>query len=320
MNIIKVPFRISLFGGSTDYKSFYEKYGSFIIGTTIDKFCYLSMRNRPSIVSKQYLCTYSKYELVDTIDEIKNPLIRETLRYFNVDKPIELFSFSDIPARTGLGGSSSYCVGMCCLINKIKKLNLSKTHIINSEIDIERNVLKESGGIQDQIWPLYNGLSSIEIDTKGNFYVKPMPVTEDFCNELQNSFTLIYTDEQRNTDVIAKSHENDIDNKRNILNISKQSYDLFLKEDIKSIGQGLYESWLSKERISPLISNTKTKEIIDDVMNMGAYGAKLLGSGGCGFVLVVSDTIVKQKIVNKYNGYVLDIKFNTNRILEVFPN
>ncbi len=93
-----------------------------------------------------------------------------------------------------------------------------------------------------------------------------------------------------------------------------------LKEDIKSIGQGLYESWLSKERISPLISNTKTKEIIDDVMNMGAYGAKLLGSGGCGFVLVVSDTIVKQKIVNKYNGYVLDIKFNTNRILEVFPN
>jgi len=320
MNIIKVPFRISLFGGSTDYKSFYEKHGSFIIGTTIDKFCYLSMRNRPSIVSKQYLCTYSKYELVDTIDEIKNPLIRETLRYFNVDKPIELFSFSDIPARTGLGGSSSYCVGMCCLINKIKQLNLSKNQIINSAIDIERNILKESGGIQDQIWPLSNGLSSIEIDTKGNFYIKPMPVTEEFCNELQNSFTLIYTYEQRNTDVIAKSHENDVDNKRNILNLSKQSYNLFLKEDIKSIGQCIYESWLSKERISPLISNTKTKEIIDDVMNMGAYGAKLLGSGGCGFVLVVSDSIVKQKIINKYNGYVLDFKFNTNKILEVFPN
>ena len=320
MNIIKVPFRISLFGGSTDYKLFYEKHGSFIIGTTIDKFCYLSMRNRPSIVSKQYLCTYSKYELVDTIDEIKNPLIRETLKYFNVDKPIELFSFSDIPARTGLGGSSSYCVGMCCLINKIKQLNLSKNQIINSAIDIERNILKESGGIQDQIWPLSNGLNSIEIDTKGNFYIKPMPVTEEFCNALQNSFTLIYTYEQRNTDVIAKSHENDVDNKRNILNISKQSYDLFLKEDIKSIGECLYESWLSKERISPLISNIKTKEIIDDVMHMGAYGSKLLGSGGCGFVLVISDSIVKQKIVNKYNGYVLDFKFNTNKILEVFPN
>ena len=320
MLIIKSPFRISLFGGSTDYKSFYENHGSFIIGTTIDKYCYLSMRFRPSILSKKYLCTYSKYELSDTIDEIKNPLIRETLRYFNVDKPIELFSFTDIPARTGLGGSSSYCVGMCCLINKIKQLNLSKNQIINSAIDIERNILKESGGIQDQIWPLSNGLSSIEIDTKGNFYVKPMPVTEEFSDELLNSFTLIYTDEQRNTDVIAKSHENDIQNKLNILNLAKQSYNLFLKEDIKSIGEYLYESWLSKERISPLISNIKTKEIIDDVMHMGAYGSKLLGSGGCGFVLVISDSIVKQKIVNKYNGYVLDFKFNTNKILEVFPN
>jgi len=320
MLMIKSPFRISLFGGSTDYKSFYENHGSFIIGTTIDKYCYLSMRFRPSILSKKYLCTYSKYELSDTIDEIKNPLIRETLRYFNVDKPIELFSFTDIPARTGLGGSSSYCVGMCCLINKIKQLNLSKNQIINSAIDIERNILKESGGIQDQIWPLSNGLSSIEIDTKGNFYVKPMPVTEEFSDELLNSFTLIYTDEQRNTDVIAKSHENDIQNKLNILNLAKQSYNLFLKEDIKSIGEYLYESWLSKERISPLISNIKTKEIIDDVMHMGAYGSKLLGSGGCGFVLVISDSIVKQKIVNKYNGYVLDFKFNTNKILEVFPN
>jgi D-glycero-alpha-D-manno-heptose-7-phosphate kinase len=320
MNIIKVPFRISLFGGSTDYKSFYEKYGSFIIGTTIDKFCYLSMRYRPSIVSKQYLCTYSKYELVDTIDEIKNPLIRETLRYFDVDKPIELFSFSDIPARTGLGGSSSYCVGMCCLIDKIKQLNLSKNQIIKSAIDIERNILNESGGIQDQIWPLSKGLSSIETDKQGNFYVKPVPVTEEFSDELQNCFTLIYTDEQRNTDIIAKSHENDIENKLNILNVAKQSYNLFLKEDIKSIGECLYESWLSKERISPLISNNKTKEIIDDVMHMGAYGSKLLGSGGCGFVLVISDSIVKQKIINKYNGYVLDVKFNTKGILEVFPN
>ena len=320
MVITKTPYRISFFGGGTDLNQWFRENGGAVISTTIDKYCYLSMRFRPSILSKKYLCTYSKYELSDTIDEIKNPLIRETLRYFNVDKPIELFSFTDIPARTGLGGSSSYCVGMCCLINKIKQLNLSKNQIINSAIDIERNILKESGGIQDQIWPLSNGLSSIEIDTKGNFYVKPMPVTEEFSDELLNSFTLIYTDEQRNTDVIAKSHENDIQNKLNILNLAKQSYNLFLKEDIKSIGEYLYESWLSKERISPLISNIKTKEIIDDVMHMGSYGSKLLGSGGCGFVLVISDSIVKQKIVNKYNGYVLDFKFNTNKILEVFPN
>jgi len=320
MIIIKSPFRISLFGGSTDYKGFYEKYGSFIIGTTIDKYCYLSMRYRPSILSKQYLCTYSRYELVDKIDDIKNPLIRETLKYFNIENPIEFVSHSDIPARTGLGGSSSYCVGMCYLINKLKQLGLTKNQLIQSAIDIERNILNESGGIQDQIWPLAKGLSSIEIDKTGKFYTKPMPVTEDFTRELENSFTLIYTDEQRNTDSIAKSHENDIDNKLNILNIAKQSYTLFLKEDIKSIGACIYESWLSKERISPLISNQKTKKIIDDVMTMGAFGTKLLGSGGCGFVLVISDSIVKQKIVEKYNGYVLNIKFDTHGTSEIFSS
>ena len=141
MNNIKVPFRISLFGGSTDYKSFYEKHESFIIGTTIDKYCYLSMRWRPTILSKQYLLTYSIYELVNNIDEIKNPLIRESIKYFNITSPIELFSFSDIPSRTGLGGSSSYCIGLCYLINKLKQLNLNKKQIIHEAINIERNIL-----------------------------------------------------------------------------------------------------------------------------------------------------------------------------------
>jgi D-glycero-alpha-D-manno-heptose-7-phosphate kinase len=258
--------------------------------------------------------------LVDQLNDIKNPLIRETLKYFNIENPIEFFSFSDIPARTGLGGSSTYCVGMCYLINKLKQLNLTKIQLIQSAIEIERYILNESGGIQDQIWPCAKGLSSIEIDKTGNFYTKPMPVTEEFTHELENAFTLIYTDEQRNTDSIAKSHEDDIDNKLNILKIAKESYNLFLNENIKSIGECLYESWLSKERISPLISNQKTKDIIRDVINTGAYGAKLLGSGGCGFVLVVSDPIVKQKIVEKYNGYVLNIKFDTHGTSEIFSS
>lgn len=320
MIIIKSPFRISLFGGSTDYKSFYENHGSFIIGTTIDKYCYLSMRYRPSILSKQYLCTYSKYELVDTLDEIKNPLIRETLKYFQLDNPIEFFSFSDIPARTGLGGSSSYCLGMCYLINKLKQCNLTKKELVETAIHIERNILKESGGIQDQIWPIARGLNSIEINKSGEFSIRPLPITEEFTKEFENSFTLIYTHEQRGTDTIAKSHESDIENKLNILNISKTAYSLFIKENIKEIGNLVYESWLHKEKISPLISVNKTKTIISDIMNMGAYGAKLLGSGGCGFILAISDPLVKQKIIEKYNGSVLNISFSETGVSELFSH
>jgi D-glycero-alpha-D-manno-heptose-7-phosphate kinase len=313
----KSPFRVSLFGGSTDYKGFYEQYGSFIIGTPIDKYCYISMRYRPKIFSQQYFCTYSKYELVDTIDELKNPLIRETLRYFDV-KPIEIFSFSDIPSRTGLGGSSAYCVAMSYIIDKLKKSNLSKREIIDSAIKIEREILKESGGIQDQIWPFAKGFSSIDIHTDGTYDIKPLPITEEFEQALQESMVLIYTEEQRNNDAIAKSHENDIENKLQILQTAKEAYNLFVQEDLEGIGRLLYESWLSKEKISPYISNGKIKVIIDDVMGMGAYGAKLLGSGGCGFILAICNPFVKNKLISKYKESILDFNIDKTGVTSIY--
>jgi D-glycero-alpha-D-manno-heptose-7-phosphate kinase len=310
VTIVKAPFRVSLFGGSTDYKGFYEQYGSFIIGTPIDKYCYISMRYRPEILSKQYLCMYSKYELVNNIEEFKNPLIRETLKYHNINKPLELISFSDIPSRTGLGGSSSYCVALSYLIKKIKEENINSKDIINDAIKIEREILNESGGIQDQIWPFAKGFSSIEIKKDGTYNIKPLPITEEFEQTLQDSMVLIYTEEQRDTDIIAKSHEDDINNKYQILETAKKAYKLFEYEDLKGIGKLMYESWLSKEKISPYITNSKIKTIIDDMMNMGAYGAKLLGSGGCGFVLAICDPIIKKKIIEKYKESVLDFKIN----------
>jgi D-glycero-alpha-D-manno-heptose-7-phosphate kinase len=121
MIIVKSPFRISLFGGSTDYKDFYENHGSFLIGTTIDKHVYLSMRKRPSIMSRESVITYSQLQRVKIWDEIQNPLIREVLKHRKINTAIEFFSFSDIPARTGLGGSSSFCIGMLHLLDKIFK-------------------------------------------------------------------------------------------------------------------------------------------------------------------------------------------------------
>jgi len=320
MIIVKAPFRISLFGGSTDYKGFYKQYGSFLIGTPIDKYCYISMRYRPEILPKKYLCTYSKYELVDSIEDFKNPLIRETLKYYNVNKPLELSSISDIPSRTGLGGSSSYCVAMSCAIIGLKKENISKREIINASIKIEREILNESGGIQDQIWPFAKGFSSIEINRDGTYGIKPLPITEEFEQALQDSMVLIYTEEQRDNDVIAKSHENDIENKLQILQTAKEAYSLFEHEDLEGIGKLVYESWLSKERISPYISNGKIKVIIDDVMSMGAYGAKLLGSGGCGFVLAICDPIVKKNITEKYKNSILEIKPDKTGVTTIFNN
>jgi D-glycero-alpha-D-manno-heptose-7-phosphate kinase len=207
MIIIKTPFRISFFGGSTDYKSFYEEYGSFIIGATIDKYVWLSARFRPKILPKHHSIAYSKLETATSVDDIQNPLIREVLKHHKIKEHIDFHSAADIPARTGLGGSSSFCVGMVHLIKNLKGEKTNKETTAKTAIKIEREILKESGGIQDQIWAAYGGLNTIEINKKGGFKVKPLPISEKFKKELEESIVLIYTNNQRNQNEIAQSHE-----------------------------------------------------------------------------------------------------------------
>ena len=287
MIIVKSPLRISLFGGSTDYEDFYSKHGSFLIGAAINKHAYLSVRYRSKILSKESVITYSKTDTVTHWSQIQNPLIRKTLEFVNVKRAIDFNSFSDMPARTGLGGSSSFCVGLLKTLYILEGYDWDKRHIARNAIHIERFLLKEAGGIQDQLWATYGGLNSIEIDKIGNWHIKPLPVTEEFREKLEQSIFLIYTNDQRNQDTIAKSHENK--DKKDILDIAKSAYQLFLDEDIENIGKLLYESWKVKMGISDIISTNKIDEIVVRVMELGAFGAKLLGAGGCGFVLVIAD-------------------------------
>jgi D-glycero-alpha-D-manno-heptose-7-phosphate kinase len=316
MIIVKSPLRISFFGGSTDYKDFYEKSGSFIIGTTIDKYAYLSMRIRPSILSSESVITYSKMQIVQSWEEIQNPLIREVFKYKNISVPIEFSSFSDVPSRTGLGGSSTFCAGLIYLINKVFNIERTKKNVIDESIKIEREILKESGGIQDSIWPVYGGLNSIEIKSSGKYLIKPLPVTEEFQKEFQNSLVLIYTNQQRNQNIIAKSHENT--DRSTILSLSKIAYNLFLSEDIKSLGLLLHESWKEKKSICSCISNSKIDEIENHVLSLGVHGIKLLGAGGCGFLLVVCDPIVKRKIYEFYKSQILEFKFEQDGIKTIY--
>lgn len=170
--------------------------------------------------------------------------------------------------------------------------------------------MKESGGIQDQIWPVYGGLNTIEIKKDGNFLVKPLAVTNEFKDELQNSMVLIYTNHQREQDAIALSHEKK--DKQSILNIAKEAHKYFINEDIETIGKLLYQGWLEKSKISSLISTPQIEHIVNTVMSMGAYGVKLLGSGGCGFIMVMCNPMTKLKIQETFKNSVVDFKFENN--------
>jgi len=310
MIISKSPVRISLFGGSTDYKSFYEKHGSLIIGTTINKYSYSIIRYRPKIVSNDYVVTYSQIEKTRDIDDIRNPLIRETLRYYNVWNPVELNFASDIPSKTGLGGSSAACVSLANSICVLMGIPKDKHQICLDAIKIEREILEESGGIQDQIWSCYGGFNNILIQKNGTFEVRKMDVSDEFQKEFEASLILIYTKKQRTSKNVSKSH--DEKDKKRILSISKEALNAFHGENIKSIGNLLYESWKEKRNLSPLISDSYIDSVIDDTMKTGVYGAKLLGSGAGGFILAICNSKVKKKLQSKYKDAVMEFKFESD--------
>lgn len=318
MIIVKSPLRISFFGGSTDYESFYREHGSFIIGTTIDKYIWLSARYRPKLLPKEHFIGYSKLEVVSSVNDIQNPLIREVLRYHDLRDYIDFNSSADVPSRTGLGGSSSFCAGMVHLMKSLKGEPINKKDIAKTAIHIERNILQESGGIQDQIWAAYGGLNTITIKKSGDFTVKPVPVSDTFKRRLEDSIVLIYTNDQRNQNAIAQSHENK--DHRNMLELARKAYQAFLREDIEEIGSLLFEAWGEKRNISPLISTEKIDNMVDTVMGMGAYGVKLLGSGGCGFLMAICNPVSKEKIVEAFKENILEFKFENRGTSVVFPH
>lgn len=318
MIIVKSPLRISFFGGSTDYESFYREHGSLVIGATIDKYVWLSARYRPKLLPREHFIGYSKTERASSIDDIQNPLIREVMRYHDIREHIDFNSLADVPSRTGLGGSSSFCAGMVHLMKRLKGEPVHKKDTAKTAIHIERNVLKDSGGIQDQILAAYGGLNAITIEKNGNFTVRPVPVSDSFKHELEKSVVLIYTNAQRDQDEIAKSHENK--DKKKILELAKRGYDAFLREDIKEIGELLFETWNEKRAISPLVSTEKIDTMVDEVMSMGAYGVKLLGSGGCGFLMVLCNPAAKKRIVDAFKEDILEFKFENLGTSTVYPH
>ena len=316
MVITRSPCRISFFGGSSDYEDFYSKHGSFVISSTIDKYNYISARFRPDIIQDKYAISS---QVFNNLDQIKNPLIRETIRAYNDSKKtLDVNFFSDIPSRTGLGGSSSCCCALISALSLLHQKEPSKKNIAKESIYIERVVLKESGGIQDQIAASYGGFNSIEINTDGDFKVKPLPISQDFKDFFLSSLSLIQVGAERKDSLVATSHQNK--DKVSILNSAKEAYDFFVKEDIESISRLLKYSWDEKKNISALISNSQVSETEEKIFNLGAKAVKLLGAGGSGFLLAISDPKTNKKIKKYFKNRSLSFKFDTEGVTCIFKN
>jgi D-glycero-alpha-D-manno-heptose-7-phosphate kinase len=290
MIISRTPFRISFFGGGTDYPVWYRDHGGCVLATSINKYCYLSCRYLPPFFEHKYRLVYVKSENCKTIDEISHPAVRGILQYLNWTRGLEIHHDADLPARGGLGTSSSFTVGLINALSGLRGKLRSKNEIALESINIEQNILKETVGSQDQISAAYGGFNYVRFHQNGEIAVQPITVSPNRIKELESRLMLFYTGIKRTASMVAQSYFENIERKTNYLSsmsemVEKGIAALDGNVDINKFGKLLHEAWLVKKKLSEKISSSEVDEIYSKALNAGAVGGKILGAGGGGFIL-----------------------------------
>lgn len=291
MIISRTPFRMSFFGGGTDYPSWYRIYGGAVLATTIDKYCYLTCRYLPPFFAHRIRLVYSKMEHCQSVDEITHPAVREILRYVGIDRGLEIHHDGDLPARSGIGSSSAFTVGLLHALYALKGYMPNKQQLAKESIYIEQEVIKETVGSQDQVLAAYGGFNHIIFLPNGEISVKPITLTPEHTAELNSHLMLFYTGIERTASDVADSYVHNVDGRRKELDILKNLVDegvaaLNNSRDLRAFGKLLHEAWLVKRKLSSNVSNAHVDEIYEEAHGAGAVGGKLLGAGGGGFLLL----------------------------------
>ena len=314
MIINKTPFRISFFGGGTDYPVWYRENQGAVLSTTIDKYCYITIRYLPPFFPHKHRIVYSKIEMVNDINEILHPAVRATLQFLNIDKGIEIHHDGDLPAKTGLGSSSSFTVGLLKSLYALKGVIPSKLQLAKEAIHIERDILKENVGAQDQVAAAFGGFNKINFNGKDEIKIEPITIGKERIKQLENHLMLFFTGFSRTASDIAKSQIENTPNKKRELSLMYQMVDeaikiLNEKGDIKDFGKLLHEAWLLKKSLTDKISTPEIDNIYEKALQAGALGGKLLGAGGGGFMVLFvppeNQPGVREKLKN-----LLEVKFH----------
>lgn len=290
MIISRTPFRISFFGGGTDYPVWYKENGGVVLATSIDKYCYISVRYLPPFFDYKSRAVYSKMEVVNNISDFKHPSIRECMRFMDIKDGLEIHHDGDLPARTGLGSSSSFTVGFLNALYALKGKMVSKMKLALDSIYVEQEMIKESVGSQDQIIAAYGGFNLIEFGGIEHVKVYPLTIKEEKLRLLQDHLMLFFTGFSRTASEIAQEQINNISNKKKELGMMYQivraATDILNGESsIIEFGKLMHENWKLKKSLSNKISTPIIDQIYDTAVSSGAVGGKLLGAGGGGFIL-----------------------------------
>lgn len=288
--ITRTPYRMSFLGGGTDYFSWYSEHGGMVLTTTIDKYVHICARFMPPYLGHRYRIIWAQFEKCDSRDEIKHPGVRGCLEYMQIDEGFEVNHAGDLPARSGLGSSSAFTVGMLHALHALTKSHASKRELADQAIFVEQSVLKETVGIQDQIQCAHGGLNVIEIRRNGSYDVQPLRLPDARQRELEAHCLLFFTGLQRNaSDVLNDMRRNAAIDEMLLAGsatLARRGVKALVEGEIREFGALLHEGWVLKCALSNLVSTPEINEMYQRALDAGALGGKLLGAGSGGFLLI----------------------------------
>lgn len=304
MIISRTPYRVSLFGGGSDYKSWYQENGGKVIAGSINKYCFISFSEIPTLKSIKYKISYSKIEYAKKISEIKNKVIRKALEFKKISNALEIHYHGELFSKSGVGSSSCFVVGLLNVLNHYKNnRNINNIKLAKESIFFEQEILKECVGDQDQIISTYGGFNEV-LFSKNKFKVNRIISNEKSLKELSKNYLLVYSGIQRFSYRIASNYVNNLNrNKKVFLNNLMGMYidakNSILKGDVITFSKILNESWMLKKELDKSVTNNRLDNLYEYFIKNGALGCKLMGAGGGGFFLVCLKSEDKENFKKK---------------------
>lgn len=302
MIITRTPFRISFFGGGTDFPMWYQENGGAVLSTTIDKYCYVHCRKLPPFFDfKHKIVFFSKQEAFNEIDEIQHPAVREVYRFMNVTKGLVMQHDGDLPSHSGLGSSSAFTVGLLNALYALQGKIINKKRLAFEAIHVEQKMIKEAVGSQDQSAAAFGGFNRIAFSSN-NIEVNPVTVNIDKITHLQKHLMLFFTGFARFAVNIEKDKLQQLDKKKSELRALSRMVDYAIDilngniDGYDDFGKLLHEAWLLKKKLSNKVSTSQIDDIYRQGMSSGALGGKILGAGGGGFILFYVDPEKQQQL------------------------
>lgn len=301
MIISRTPYRISFFGGGTDYPVWYRSNPGKVLAVSIDKYCYITCRYLPPFFEHNSRIIYSKIETINSPDEIQHPSVRACLKFLKIQEGVEIHHDGDLPARTGIGSSSAFTVGLLHGLYALRQRMPTKTQLAKDAIHVEQNILKENVGCQDQVLSAFGGLSRVDFARDDSFALTPVILKPERLNELQDHLLLYFTGFSRIASEIAKEQIERTKDKKTELQTMAQMVDEALNilgsgSTLDEFGRLLHKSWQLKKTLNSKITTPEIDAIYEEARRAGVLGGKILGAGGGGFMLFFAPPSRHKKI------------------------